>query len=57
MQAYGIKYHIRGKEEKTFDILVDAKNITSAKKKIGKKHGFKDGRMIVIEDCEIIGYF
>ena len=57
MQAYGIKYHIRGKEEKIFDILVDAKNITSAKKKIGKKHGFKDGRMIVIEDCKIIGYF
>ena len=51
MQAYGIKYHIRGKEEKIFDILVDAKN------KIGKKHGYKDGRMIVIEDCKIIGYF
>ena len=56
MQAYGIKYHIKG-SEKIIDVSVDAKDIKSAKKKIGKKHGYKDGRMIVINDCKIIGYF
>lgn len=57
MQAYGIKYHIRGKEDKVMDISIDAKDLNSAKKKIGKKHGYKDGRMVVVDDCKIIGYF
>ena len=57
MQAYGIKYHIRGKEERTYSISVDAKDVKSAKKKIGKKHKYQDGRMIVIKECRVIGYF
>lgn len=56
MQAYGIKYHIRG-TERVYDINVDAKDAKSAKNKIGKKHGYKDGRMIVFDDCKVIGYF
>ncbi len=57
MQAYGIKYHIRGKEDKVMDISIDAKDAQSAKKKIGKKHGYKDEKMIVIDNSKIIGYF
>lgn len=57
MQAYGIKYHIKGNENKTMDVLVDAKDVKSAKNKIGKKHGYKDGRMVVIDNCKIIGYY
>lgn len=56
MQAYGIDYTIRDKEGvKT--ILVDAKDLKSAKRKIGKKHGYKDGRMINIQRVNVIGYF
>lgn len=57
MQAYHIKYHIRGKEDKTNSISVDARDAKSAKKKIGKKHGYADGRMIVLDECRVIGYF
>ena len=57
MQAYSIKYSIRGKEDKEYDILVDAKDLKSAKKKIGRKHKYKDGRMIVVNNCVIIGYY
>ena len=56
MVAYGIKYHIRG-QERTKDILIDAKDSKSAKRKIGKKNGYKDGRMVVIDECRIIGYY
>lgn len=56
MQAYGIKYKIRGKEG-IRDILIDAKNLKSAKRKIGKKHGYKDGRMIQLQMVNIIGYY
>jgi hypothetical protein len=57
MQAYGIKYHIRGNENRVMDISIDAKDTKSAKKKIGKKHGYKDGRMVIFDDVKIIGYF
>lgn len=57
MQAYSINYHVRGKEEKLYSVSVDAKDLKSAKNKIGKKHGYKDGRMIVIDKSMIIGYF
>ena len=56
MVAYGIDYTLRNTEGvKT--ILVDAKDIQSAKKKIGKKHGYKDGRMVQIKKVNVIGYF
>lgn len=56
MIAYGIEYVIRSNYEiKT--ALVDAKDLKSAKRKIGKKHGYKDGRMINIQRVNVIGYF
>lgn len=37
MKAYGIKYHIRGKENKVMDISIDAKDAKSAKKQNRKE--------------------
>lgn len=56
MIAYSIVYKIRGKDRQ-YDILIDAKDAKSAKRKIGKKHGYKDGRMIQIQRSTIVGYF
>ena len=56
MIAYGITYTIRNKPG-THDILIDAKDAKSAKRKIGKKHGYKDGRMVQIKQCNVIGYY
>ena len=56
MQAYGIDYKVRGKE-RLHTVLVDAKDLKSAKKKIGKKHGYEDGKMIQIQRVSIIGYY
>lgn len=56
MTAYYIKYTIRGKEGLR-DISVDARDLKSAKKKIGRKHGYKTGNMIQIERVSVIGYF
>ena len=56
MVAYSINYKIRGKDTLN-SILVDAKDLKSAKRKIGKKHGYKDGRMVQIQGTSIIGYY
>lgn len=56
MIAYGIIYTV-GKDDKQHDISIDAKNIESAKKKIGRKHGYKSGRMINIKRVSVIGYY
>lgn len=56
MTAYEIDYTIKGKD-KTFSANIDARDIKSAKQKIGKKHGYKDGRMIQVKNVTIIGYF
>lgn len=56
MTAYGIDYKIRGKDG-LFTKLVDAKDVKSAQRKIGKKHGYKDGRMIQLQRVSVIGYF
>jgi hypothetical protein len=57
MQAYAIEYQIRGKEKALpYHVHVDAKSLISAKKKIGRKHGYKDGRMIKVESVYICGY-
>lgn len=56
MIAYSIDYRIRGKEDRLHVISIDAKDLASAKKKIGKKHGYKDGRMVKVEKVIIIGY-
>ena len=58
MTSYAIDYQIRGKEtEYTRCIHVDAKDLKSAKRKIGKKHGYKDGRMVIIENVFVCGYY
>jgi len=54
MTAYAINYTCKGK---TYWTNVDAKDLKSAKKKLGKKHGYKDGRMIKILSVSVIGYF
>lgn len=56
MIAYGMTYKIRGKDQ-LHDILIEAKDAKSAKRKIGRKHGYKDGRMIQIVRSSVIGYF
>jgi hypothetical protein len=55
MKAYAIDYTVKG--QRFFGKLVDAKDLKSAKKKIGKKHGYKDGRMIKIERVSVVGYY
>lgn len=54
MKAYGISYTVKGKP---YSANVDAKDIDSAKKKLGKKHGYKDGRMIKVSNVVVLGYF
>lgn len=56
MQAYGITYKVRGNERK-YDVLIDARDLKSAKRKLGKKHGYKDGRMIQIIRSYVVGYY
>ena len=54
MTAYGIRYTVNGKR---YDRSVEAKNLKSAKKKLGRIHGYKSGRMVQIEEVSVIGYF
>ena len=56
MQAYYINYKVRN-DDKLRDISIDARDLKSAKRKIGKKHGYKDGRMIKITGVSVIGYY
>lgn len=54
MTAYYIRYTVKDKE---FEKHVDAKDIKSAKKKLGRKHGYKTGNMIKINKVIVVGYF
>lgn len=54
MQAYGIDYKVNGKP---YTATIDAKDVQSAKRKLGKRHGYKDGRMIKVSCIRIIGYY
>lgn len=56
MIAYNIEYSIRNKEQ-DHEISVDARDLKSAKRKIGKKHGYKDGRMVQVKKVLIVGYY
>jgi hypothetical protein len=56
MVAYSIDYKVRGKEY-PYSALIEARDLKSAKKKIGKKHGYKTGNMVQIERVSVIGYF
>lgn len=55
MTAYCIDYTVKGK--KYLWKQIEAKDIKSAKKKLGKKHGYKDGRMIHLDKVTVVGYF
>ena len=55
MVAYSIDYSV--KDRRFWGVLVDAKDIKSAKRKLGKKHGYKDGRMIKVERVIVCGYY
>jgi hypothetical protein len=54
MTAYSIDYFIDGKE---YTRLVDARDLKSAKNKIGKRHGYKTGRKVSINKVLVVGYF
>lgn len=54
MVAYGVQYKVNGK---AYSTNVDAKDLKSAKKKLGKKHGYADGRKIQIDRVIICGYY
>lgn len=53
MKAYAINYTCKGITRYT---SVDAKDLKSAKNKLGKKHGYKDGRMVKIISASVVGY-
>ena len=58
MIAYSIEYQVRGKEKSyPYSTMVEARDLKSAKKKIGRKHGYKTGNMIQIQRVGVIGYF
>lgn len=63
MIAYGIYYHLRNDATKHYDALIDARDIKSAKRKIARKHKkkdgtpYKDGRVVVLERVDIVGYY
>lgn len=55
MKAYAIDYTVKG--QRYIGKLIDAKDAKSAKIKLGKKHGYKDGRMIKVERISVVGYY
>lgn len=55
MTAYSIDYTCKGVTH--YRVLVEAKDLKSAKKKLGRKHGYKDGRMVKVDRCSVVGYF
>lgn len=54
MIAYSIDYEIKGKQY--YFCSIDAKDINSAKRKIGRKHGYKTGRMVKLLRVNVVGY-
>ena len=54
MIAYAISYTCKGITH--WNALVEAKDMKSAKKKLGKKHGYKDGRMVKVISVSRVGY-
>lgn len=57
MQAYSIEYTVGNKSYKVYNVSIDARDLKSAKKKLGRKHGYKDGRMIHIQRQWVLGYY
>ena len=55
MTAYSIDYTVKG--QRYYGKHIEAKDLKSAKTKLGKKHGYKDGRMIKVDHVTVCGYF
>lgn len=55
MTAYCIDYTVKG--QRYYGKHIEAKDLKSAKTKLGKKHGYKDGRMIKVDHVTVCGYF
>ena len=55
MTAYAVDYTVKG--HTYYSVHVQAKDVKSLKAKLGKKHGYKDGRMIKLLNVIICGYF
>ncbi len=56
MTAYYIQYKVRN-NDMIRSAYVDAKDIKSAKNKLGRKHKYKSGRMIQVQSVSVIGYY
>ena len=56
MVAYYIRYNVRN-DEQVREISIDARDLKSAKKKIGHKHGYKTGNMIKVQQVSVVGYY
>ena len=54
MIAYSIDYTHKGRD---YSALVDARDLKSAKRKLGRKHGYKTGNTIKINRVSVIGYY
>jgi len=54
METYSIKYEVSGKE---YSQRIEARDVKSAKTKLGKKHGYSTGRNIKVKEVKVIGYF
>lgn len=60
MVAYTIDYEVKGNKGtngQVKTILIDAKDVQSARRKIGKKHGYADGRMVKLRKVGVVGYY
>jgi len=58
--AYGVTYTVVDKHSgkiKRCDDVVDAKDINSAKRKLARRHGYKNENVIQCERINIIGYY
>lgn len=56
MQAYSIYYKVKG-DDRLRNLSIDARDLKSARRKIARRHGFKDEKPIQIKGSRIIAYF
>jgi hypothetical protein len=56
MQAYSIDYKVKG-DDRLRRLNIDARDLKSARRKIARRHGFKNEKTIQIQGSRIIAYF
>ena len=56
MVLYSITYSLKNKPEKIYTVNVNAKDFKSAKRKIGKRHCYENGRMVNILEASILEF-